>query len=130
MAHQVMNDAHIEPNIVALKVIGNDMSKFRQQLLDVMNDFTEDIKIPDVQLDMVLFTWYRMNDLGIGWDEVKAAAMLLNILYRDGLIHQDQITAEGSIAMKWAEDYLEDTNVVTILSQYKTSNPDIKKPTL
>jgi len=78
--------------------------------------------VPDVQLDLILFTWRKMKEMGADWDEVKAAALLLNILYRDGLLHQDQITAEGSIAMRWAEDYLEDTNVITVMSQYKTSD--------
>ena len=93
----------------------------KQRLLEVMSDFTEDVDVSDVQLDQVLFIWRRMNELEVGWDEVKASAMLLNILYRDGLLHQDQITTEGSMAMKWAEDYLEDTNVVTLMSQYKAS---------
>ncbi len=103
------------------------MSDMKQQLLEVIIDFTEDVKVPDVQLDLVLFTWRRMNEIETGWDEVKAAAMLLNILYRDGLLHQDQITAEGSIAMRWAEEYLEDTDIVTIMSQYKAAQPDMKK---
>ncbi len=102
----------------------------KQILIEVMSDFTEGVKVPEVQLDLVLYTWRRMNELETGWDEVKAAAMLLNILYRDGLLHQDQITSEGSIAMKWAEDYLEDTNVVTTMSQYKISSSIIKKPAL
>ena len=106
------------------------MSDMMQQILEVMNDFTEGVKVPDEQLGLVLFTWRRMNELDTGWDEIKAAAMLLNIMYRDGLLHQDQITAEGSIAMRWAEDYVEDTRVVTIMSQYKVSDPSIKKPIL
>jgi len=97
------------------------MCELRKHLLDVMNDFTEDVNVPDVQLDMMLFTWRRMNELETDWDEVKAAAMLLNIMYRDGLLHQDQITTEGSFAMQWAEEYLEDTNVVAVMSQYKSS---------
>ncbi|PCJ86668.1 MAG: hypothetical protein COA54_08135 [Thiotrichaceae bacterium] len=91
-----------------------------------MGNFTEGVQVPDGQLDLVLFIWRRMNELEEDWDEVKASAMLLNILYRDGLLHQDQITTEGSMAMKWAEDYLEDTNVVTVMSQYKASTQGIK----
>ncbi len=91
----------------------------KQQILEVMSDFAEGVKVPDVQLDLVLFIWRRMTEIETGWDEVKAAAMLLNILYRDGLLGQGQITAEGSMAMRWAEEYLENTNVVTIMGQYK-----------
>jgi len=103
------------------------MNEMMRLVREVVSDFTEDITIPDKYFEMILYVWRRMNEKETGWDEIKAAAVLLCIMYRDGKIHQDQIKAEGNLAMKWAENYLEDTDVVVFIAQY---NRSVSKPVI
>ena len=98
------------------------VNEMMRLLREVMSDFIEDMSVCNDYYEMMMYVWRRMNEQDTGWDEVKAASLLLCILYRDGVIHQNQISAEGCLAMKWAEEYLEDTNVVTYMGQYKSLN--------
>ena len=98
------------------------MNEMMRLIREVINGFTDDVTVPDDCFEMMLYVWRRMNEQETGWDEIKAASVLLCIMYRDGMIHQDHISAEGNQAMKWAENYLEDTDVVAFVAQYKLLN--------
>jgi len=98
------------------------MNEMMRLIREVVDDFTDNITVPDDYFEMILYVWRRMNEQETGWDEVKAASVLLCILYRDGMMHQDQISTEGHQAMKWAENYLENTDVVAFSAEYKLSS--------
>jgi len=97
------------------------------QLRDVVDYYTcSDSKndIPDHYYVMMIEVWKRMNDLDRQWDKYHAASMLLCTVVRDGYILKNQLTDAGDKALDWANNYIEDTDVAIIFTQY---NNDRKK---
>jgi len=101
------------------------MNKMRQ-LRDVVNYYTCDVsvnEIPDHYYDMMVDIWRSMNELDREWDKYNAASMLLCTVVRDGFIQQHQLTDAGDKALEWANEYVEDTDVVKLLVNFQRSDP-------
>lgn len=71
--------------------------------------------IPDHYYEMMVEVWSSMNELGRNWGEIKAASVLLCVAVREGHVQESKITAAGKAALDWAGNYVEDTDVVTLM---------------
>ncbi len=75
--------------------------------------------IPVEYYRRVIKATIQANNDGKQWDMQQAAAVLLYFVFNDGLLAPSQLTAGGLRALDHAETFLQQTKIITNVSEEK-----------